>query len=71
MIMETNYISHSGYDVGNRSGRIWVGQHHYSGPILEEEDSLESFSGKLSLEKYRTSSHWKRDKARRTTREDV
>ncbi|KAI9109473.1 hypothetical protein K1719_019527 [Acacia pycnantha] len=70
MMMETNYISHSGYDVGNRSGRIWAGQHHYSGPLLEE-DSSESFSGKLSLEKYRTSSHWKRDKFTRTTREDM
>ncbi|XP_028756264.1 inactive protein kinase SELMODRAFT_444075 [Neltuma alba] len=69
MIMETNYISNSGYDVGSRSGRIWAGQHHFSGPLLEE--SLESFSGKLSLEKYRTSSHWTRDKVRRTAREDM
>ncbi|XP_054785402.1 inactive protein kinase SELMODRAFT_444075-like [Prosopis cineraria] len=69
MVMETNYISHSGCDVGNRSGRIRAGQYHYSGPLLEE--SLESFSGKLSLEKYRSSSHWRRDKVRRTAREDM
>lgn len=71
--METNYISTSSFDVGNRSGRIWTGQqlrqHHYSGPLVEE--SLEAFSGKLSLEKYRPSSHWERGKVRRTTREDM
>ncbi|KAL5072089.1 hypothetical protein RYX36_022976 [Vicia faba] len=54
MVMDTNYISTPGYDVGNRSGRIWSEplqrQHHYSGPLLE--DSLESsFSGKLSRDK--------------------
>ncbi|CAI8589700.1 unnamed protein product [Vicia faba] len=56
MVMDTNYISTPGYDVGNRSGRIWSEplqrQHHYSGPLLE--DSLESsFSGKLSRDKYK------------------
>lgn len=63
MVMETNYLT-GGYDAGNRSGRIWSEQqmqHHYSGPLLEEP--LESsFSGKLSLEKYR-SAYWERDKA--------
>ncbi|XLT07966.1 hypothetical protein HN51_053759, partial [Arachis hypogaea] len=55
MVMDTSYISTPSYDVGNRSGRLWSEplqrQHHYSGPLLEE--SLESFSGKLSLDKYR------------------
>ncbi|KAJ1420294.1 Inactive protein kinase [Sesbania bispinosa] len=63
----------TGYDVGNRSGRIWSEplqrQHHYSGPLLEE--SLESFSGKLSLDKYKPS-YWDRDrdKARRDSCDD-
>ena len=69
--MDTNYISTPGYDVGNRSGRIWAEQqhrqHHYSGPLLE--DSLEAFSGKLSLDKYRPG-YWERDKARRTSCKD-
>ncbi|KAK4269261.1 hypothetical protein QN277_022445 [Acacia crassicarpa] len=63
VVMETNYLT-DGYDAGNRSGRIWAEQqmqHHYSGPLLEEP--LESsFSGKLSLEKYR-SAYFERDKA--------
>ncbi|RYR19416.1 hypothetical protein Ahy_B03g064186 isoform F [Arachis hypogaea] len=43
-------------------------QHHYSGPLLEEP--LESFSGKLSLDKYMPA-YWDRDnKARRTSCED-
>ncbi|RYQ83584.1 hypothetical protein Ahy_B10g102325 [Arachis hypogaea] len=53
MVMDTSYISTPSYDVGNRSGRLWSEplqrQHHYRGPLLEE--SLESFSGKLSLDK--------------------
>ncbi|XP_057733378.1 inactive protein kinase SELMODRAFT_444075-like [Arachis stenosperma] len=72
MVMDTSYISTPSYDVGNRSGRLWSEplqrQHHYSGPLLEE--SLESFSGKLSLDKYRPA-YWDRDnKARRTSCED-
>ncbi|XP_021293751.1 inactive protein kinase SELMODRAFT_444075-like [Herrania umbratica] len=48
MLMDTNYTS-PGYDVGNRSGRIWVEQkQHYSGPLVNE--ALEGFSEKLSLE---------------------
>ncbi|QHN81873.1 Proline-rich receptor-like protein kinase [Arachis hypogaea] len=53
MVMDTSYISTPSYDVRNRSGRLWLEplqrQHHYKGPLLEE--SLESFSGKLSLDK--------------------
>ncbi|XP_025635315.1 proline-rich receptor-like protein kinase PERK12 [Arachis hypogaea] len=53
MVMDTSYISTPSYDVGNRSGRLWSEplqrQHHYRGPLLE--GSLESFSGKLSLDK--------------------
>ncbi|XP_022715123.1 inactive protein kinase SELMODRAFT_444075-like [Durio zibethinus] len=48
MLMDTNYTS-PGYDVGNRSGRIWGEQRqHYSGPLANE--ALEGFSGKLSLD---------------------
>ncbi|WRX27955.1 hypothetical protein QQP08_020442 [Theobroma cacao] len=48
MLMDTNYTS-PGYDVGNRSGRIWAEQkQHYSGPLVNE--ASEGFSGKLSLE---------------------
>ena len=71
MVMDSSYISTPSCDVGNRSGRLWSEplqrQHHYSGPLLEE--SLESFSGKLSLDKYRPA-YWDRDKARRTSCED-
>ena len=71
MAMDTNYISTPGFDVGNRSSRIWADQqqrqHPYSGPLLEE--SLEGFSGKLSLENYRPAC-WERDKAKRTSCED-
>ncbi|OIW11851.1 hypothetical protein TanjilG_31601 [Lupinus angustifolius] len=70
MVMDMSYISTPGYDAGNRSGRIWSEplqrQHHHSGPLVEE--SLESFSGKLSLE-YRPT-YWDRDKGRRTSCED-
>lgn len=77
MVMDTNYNSTPGYDVGNRSGRIWSEplqrqQHPYSGPLLE--DSLESFSGKLSLDKYKPTSYWDRstrdNKPRRASCED-
>ncbi|KAG4400199.1 hypothetical protein AAZX31_07G010100 [Glycine max] len=72
MVMDSNYISTPGYDAGNRSGRLWSEplqrQQHYSGPLLEE--SLESFSGKLSLDKYKPSYWGDRDKARRASCED-
>lgn len=76
MVMDTNYTSTPVYDAGNRSGRIWSEplqrQHHYSGPLIE--DSLESFSGKLSLDKYKPASYWdrgsSRDKPRKASCED-
>lgn len=71
-MMDANYISTPGYDAGNRSGRMWSEplqrQHHYSGPLLEE--SVESFSGKLTLDKYKPSYWGDRDKARRPSCED-
>lgn len=71
MVMDPNYMSTPGYDVGNRSGRIWSEQQqqhqHYSGPLLNE--SLEGLNGKLSLESLRQA-FWERDKARRTSCED-
>ncbi|XVF26935.1 hypothetical protein REPUB_Repub14bG0063200 [Reevesia pubescens] len=61
MLMDTNYTS-PGYDVGNRSGRIWAEQQqHYSGPLVNK--ALEGFSGKLSLDGLRPG-------ARRTSCED-
>uniref|UniRef100_A0A5B6ZMY1 Protein kinase domain-containing protein n=1 Tax=Davidia involucrata TaxID=16924 RepID=A0A5B6ZMY1_DAVIN len=52
-IVDSNHMSTPGYDVGNRSGRIWLEQRQqqhkqFSGPLLNVE--LERFSGKLSLE---------------------
>ncbi|XP_059641206.1 inactive protein kinase SELMODRAFT_444075 [Cornus florida] len=72
MIMDSNGMSTHGYDVGNRSGRIWTDQQqqrhqHYSGPILNE--AFEGFSGKLSLESPRPP-FWEVDKARRTSCEE-
>ncbi|XVF25111.1 hypothetical protein REPUB_Repub13aG0185800 [Reevesia pubescens] len=62
MLMDTNYTS-PGYDVGNRSGRIWAEQQQqYSGGPLVNE-ALEGFSGKLSLDGLRLG-------ARRTSCED-
>ncbi|CAL5439530.1 unnamed protein product [Camellia sinensis] len=67
MIMDSNQISTPGYEVGNRSGRIWQEQQQqhqcYSGPILNE--ALEGFSSKLSLETPRPPLR-DRDKARST-----
>ncbi len=66
MVMDTNYMSTHGYDVGSRSGRIWVEQQqqHYSGPLLNE--AMEGFNGKPPLENLRQP-YWERDKARRTS----
>ncbi|KAK3220176.1 hypothetical protein Dsin_014146 [Dipteronia sinensis] len=73
MIMDTNYMSTPGYDVGNRSGRIWAEQQHqhqqqqqqcYSGPLINE--GLEGFASKLSLDSIRPA-FWERDKARRAS----
>ncbi|KAJ7951647.1 Kinase family protein [Quillaja saponaria] len=71
MFIDTNYMSTPGYDVGNRSGRIWAEQQpkqqQYSGPLLDV--AVEEFSGKFSLDKYRPA-YWERDTARRTSCED-
>lgn len=69
MVMDTNYMSTPGYDVGSRSGRICTDQQqHYSGPL--SNDAIEGFSGKLSLENLRQP-YWERDKARRASCDDV
>ncbi|KAE7999129.1 hypothetical protein FH972_003599 [Carpinus fangiana] len=69
MVMDTNYMSTPGYDVGNRSGRICTEQQQqYSGPL--SNDAIEGFSGKLSLENLRPP-YWERDKARRASCDDV
>ncbi|KAL1076978.1 hypothetical protein V6Z11_D10G066600 [Gossypium hirsutum] len=61
VLMNTNYTS-PGYDVGNRSGRFWAEQQRsYSGPLTS--DSLDEFSGKLSLD-------GARPRTRRTSCED-
>ncbi|MBA0637969.1 hypothetical protein Godav_024954 [Gossypium davidsonii] len=61
VLMSTNYTS-PGYDVGNHSGRFWAEQQRsYSGPLTS--DSLDEFSGKLSLD-------GARPRTRRTSCED-
>ncbi|TYH48488.1 hypothetical protein ES332_D10G070200v1 [Gossypium tomentosum] len=61
VLMNTNYTS-PGYDVGNRIGRFWAEQQRsYSGPLTS--DSLDEFSGKLSLD-------GARPRTRRTSCED-
>lgn len=67
MIMDTNYMSTPGYDVGNRSGRIRL-QQQYSIPLMDGE--MDDFSGKLSLENLR-SAFWERDNARSTCEDNV
>ncbi|KAJ0007453.1 hypothetical protein Pint_28848 [Pistacia integerrima] len=69
MVMDANYMSTPGFDVGSRSGRIWTDQQQqqqlpYSGPLLNE--ALESFNGKLSLDSLKPS-FWEREKTRRTS----
>jgi hypothetical protein len=69
MVMDTNFMSTPGYDVGNRSGRICTEQQQqYSGPL--SDDAIEGFNGKLSLENLRPP-YWERDKARRASCDDV
>lgn len=55
--------SSHGYDVGNRSGRIYLD--HQQSPLKE---TLEGLSSKLSLDSTRP--YWQREKARRTSSED-
>ncbi|PON96126.1 Tyrosine-protein kinase [Trema orientale] len=63
MVMDSNFMSTQGYDVGSQSGRIWPDQQHqqYSGSLAAE--TLEEFSGKLSFENLRPA-FWERVKAR-------
>ncbi|CAL1360741.1 unnamed protein product [Linum trigynum] len=64
MVMDMNYMSTPGYDVGNRSGRMYEEQQqqHYSGLIGNE--ALEGFNAKVSLDTVRPSFQ-EREKARR------
>ncbi|WCJ39562.1 Protein kinase protein with adenine nucleotide alpha hydrolases-like domain [Euphorbia peplus] len=67
MLMDSNYSSTPGYDVGNRSGRIWAEQqqhlqNHYSGPL--PNDTIEGFS-KLSVDNTVRPAFWEREKARK------
>ncbi|PSR96158.1 Inactive protein kinase [Actinidia chinensis var. chinensis] len=66
MIMDSNHMSTPGYDIGSRSGRIWLEQQqHYSGPMSNE--ALEGFSGKLSLESLRPTLWERENKNRRAS----
>lgn len=49
MLIDLNYMSTPGSDVGSRSSRIWADQQqqHNSGPLLEE--AMEAFTEKLCL----------------------
>ncbi|KAG1367850.1 inactive protein kinase [Cocos nucifera] len=61
MVMEPSYIATPGYDIGNRSGRMWPDQQQhpqYSGPILQVD--LEGFSGKHSYEAIKAA--WERER---------
>ncbi|KAI3789779.1 hypothetical protein L2E82_02583 [Cichorium intybus] len=68
MIMESGH----GYD-GNRSGRIYMDhhqQHNGNGNGNGMSEIYEGFGGKLSLDSARAS-YWQREKARRTSCEDL
>ncbi|KAL2493220.1 Protein kinase protein with adenine nucleotide alpha hydrolase-like domain [Abeliophyllum distichum] len=71
VIMDSSRMSTPGYDVGNRSGRIWSDyqlQHErHSGPMLHE--ALEGFNSKLSLNTRPNFSE--RDKARTSYKDDL
>lgn len=71
MVMDTNFTSTQGYDVGGHSGRLWPEQHHqqYSTPLAAAE-ALEEFSGKLSLENLRPG-FWERAKARASCEDNL
>ncbi|KAK3002858.1 hypothetical protein RJ639_018124 [Escallonia herrerae] len=70
-MMESSQLSTPGYDVGNRSGRIWSDQQpqhqHCSDPISSE--APEGFSEKMSLDTVRPA-FWERDRLRRKSSED-
>ncbi|XP_071723342.1 inactive protein kinase SELMODRAFT_444075-like [Rutidosis leptorrhynchoides] len=67
-IMDSNYMSTPSHDVGNHSGRIWLGQqqsHHSIGnPMLNEV--LDTFSGKQSLDSPRLTFGQGDNRTRRT-----
>lgn len=64
MVIDASFTSTQGYDVGSQSGRLWSDQQHqqYSSSLAGAE-TLEEFSGKLSLDNLR-SGFWERAKAR-------
>lgn len=71
LVMDSNYLSTPGYDVGNRSGRMWTEQQqqqqqqNYSRSLSDE--TLERFNEKVCIESFRPG-YWERDKTRRTSR---
>ncbi|KAI3525003.1 hypothetical protein L1887_03674 [Cichorium endivia] len=66
MIMESGH----GYD-GNRSGRIYMDHHQqHNGNGNHMSEIYEGFGGKLSVDSARAS-YWQREKARRTSCEDL
>ncbi|KAK6914772.1 Serine-threonine/tyrosine-protein kinase, catalytic domain [Dillenia turbinata] len=64
MVMDSNYMSTpgSGYDAGNRSGRIWTEQQHQNYGSSVFNGSADLSSGKLSA-------FWEREKGRRISSE--
>ncbi|XP_073115157.1 inactive protein kinase SELMODRAFT_444075 [Elaeis guineensis] len=61
MVMEPSYLATPGYDIGNRSGRMWPDQQQhsqYSGPVRQVD--LEGFSGKHSYEAIKAA--WERER---------
>ncbi|XP_057976649.1 inactive protein kinase SELMODRAFT_444075-like [Malania oleifera] len=69
MVMDSNQMATAGFDVGSRSGRIWIEQqqqqqqHHYSGPIPILSNGVEGFSAKLNLDTLRAT-FWERERPR-------
>ncbi|XP_022949476.1 inactive protein kinase SELMODRAFT_444075-like [Cucurbita moschata] len=60
LVVDANYLSTPGYDVGNRSGRMWTEQQqqNYSGSFSEEP--IERLNEKVCVESLRPS-YWERD----------
>ncbi|KAJ6415971.1 hypothetical protein OIU84_004713 [Salix udensis] len=76
MLVDTNYMATPGYDVGNRSGRIYIEQPQpqpqptqQCGGLLPTNEALEGFSGKLSFDTPKPI-FMERDKARRISCQD-
>ena len=76
MLVDTNYMATPGYDVGNRSGRIYIDRtlqqqqpsKHY-GALLSTNEALEGFSGKFSFDTLKPTFR-ERDTARRISCQD-